>query len=884
MHPHEPGKPARDPSDSVLLTLARAAMASGTAAGAVSWPRLDLDDPAQRIFGDYELVEEISRGGMGVVYRARQRSLDRDVAVKFVAAGIDDEAGVARFLAEARAAARLVHPNIVPVHEVGSVDGLYYFSMPLIRGRTLADTLAAGKLPPEATVALLLSMCDAIDYAHRLGLLHLDLKPANVMLDERDQPQVADFGLARHMDERGGVDAQEVSGTPSFMAPEQILIRQYRLTPATDIYALGAILYRCLAGVSPHGEGQPDDVIRRAAAGRIRPPRSLDPSVPRDLDAICMKCLELQPADRYPNVAALADDLRRVRDGQPVSVRRIGAFERAQRWRRREPRLAAATAAAVVALVAGAAATTWQWREAVARETDAAIASEIGAHLLTYDADEYEERRVDDLLDWLRERLPGDEAGQAASLARFAGSVDDQQRNSAEGLLFAVIRKLGTRYRQDAIASLQASEGPDRQLYSALLAWSDDDATVRRRFPEYLKAAIDANPSDPFSWSVAALFCPEDGAGAHCLYPDAAARLARLDPGNMYAWLLVALDAPDHAAMRAAVHQAARRDRFDDYFGKTVARYPRAIAAAGVPVPPLIARPADILSPREDPAVIMAYLSTGPIPLAGWQPLMRLCDADGDARRQAPLDAGLRADCSTIGAKMMAAPGSAISQMVGVAIVRNTSPGTPLAEEALHRRKLYLYLRDGYAALGAGTRLHYPIRRFTRDLQEVGEISAMQRRAIALGLPGTPPADWAPDSPLDLLSSKERLESALALNASGRRLVASSRFDEADALLAPEESSMRRRWRGNWILVRYLTELGMARTGRGDFAQAKSALDEAWEIAGDYGPGSSVVREAADGLLRLHVAWAAAEPGHGHEASADEWRAVLARFDAGNRP
>ena len=223
----DPTRVTANPSDSILMTLARAAMAPGAGPSEVTWPALDLNDPRQREFGDYELLEEIGRGGMGVVYRARQRSLDRDVAIKFIAAGLADSFNVARFLGEARAAARLMHPNIVPVHEVGSIDGVHYFSMPLVKGRTLADALESGQWNEAAIVALMLKLCDAIDYAHRLGLLHLDLKPANVLLDERGEPLITDFGLARHMDASHGVDAQEVSGTPSFMAPEQILSKQY---------------------------------------------------------------------------------------------------------------------------------------------------------------------------------------------------------------------------------------------------------------------------------------------------------------------------------------------------------------------------------------------------------------------------------------------------------------------------------------------------------------------------------------------------------------------------------------------------------------------------------------------------------------------------------
>jgi len=357
-----------NPSDSMLISLARAALASGDR-GDYSWPALDLSDPLQRAFGDYELLEEIGRGGMGVVYRARQHSLDRDVAIKFITAGFADSINVACFLDEARAAARLMHPNIVAVHEVGSIDQVHYFSMPLVKGVTLAALLEQAPMPLERVLAIMLELCEAMDYAHRLDLLHLDLKPANVLIDARSRPLIADFGLARHMDGVGGVDAQEVSGTPAFMAPEQILIKQYRLTPATDVYALGAILYRCITGKSAHGDGSPDEMIRRAAAGRIRDPRELNPAISRDLAAVCKKCLELQPADRYGTAAQLADDLRHVRDGSPVSVRQIGWTERAGRWFRREPRLAIAVTTAALTLVLGAAFSGWQWREAeLARE------------------------------------------------------------------------------------------------------------------------------------------------------------------------------------------------------------------------------------------------------------------------------------------------------------------------------------------------------------------------------------------------------------------------------------------------------------------------------------------------------------------------------------
>ncbi len=365
---------------SYLYSLARMAMASSVDGKYWEWPTLDFSNPAQRQFGDFELLAEIGRGGMGVVYRARQCSLDREVALKFIATGMADTLRVTRFLGEARAAARLVHPNIVPVFEVGSIGEIHYYSMPLIEGESLEALLQRQSPASDELVALMLKVCEAVDYAHRLGLLHLDLKPANILIDARGEPLVADFGLARHMDASGGVDAQEVSGTPAFMAPEQILIQQYRLTAATDIYALGALLYRCIAGVSPHGQGAAADLIRRALAGQIRRLGELAPTADRDLAAICEKCLALDQNDRYASVRALSADLRRVEAGLPVSVRSLGWLERARRWLRREPRLALAQAIAFLAISVGALTTAmlWQQSQAARRRGRAARIDPVG--------------------------------------------------------------------------------------------------------------------------------------------------------------------------------------------------------------------------------------------------------------------------------------------------------------------------------------------------------------------------------------------------------------------------------------------------------------------------------------------------------------------------
>src|SRR4249919_1818869 len=186
-----------------LIRIARLGLSGPPAPDIVLWENLDLDDPDDRLFGDYELLERIGRGGMGVVFRARQRSLDREVAIKFIVGGLAENArAVERFLAEARAAARLHHPHIVPVLEVGTVEGMHFFTMPLMRGMTLAQRMAGASLSGPEALALALKLGSAVDYAHSLGLLHLDLKPANVLFDQHSQPLIADFGLARHMDER----------------------------------------------------------------------------------------------------------------------------------------------------------------------------------------------------------------------------------------------------------------------------------------------------------------------------------------------------------------------------------------------------------------------------------------------------------------------------------------------------------------------------------------------------------------------------------------------------------------------------------------------------------------------------------------------------------
>jgi serine/threonine protein kinase/predicted Zn-dependent protease len=338
----------------------------------------DLDDPEQRGFGDYELLELLGAGGMGVVYRARQKSLDREVAVKLLAAGPWASADfIKRFRVEAKSAARLQHPNIVPIFEIGSHEGLDYYAMPLMRASLAQRLAASGPLLPADAVCMLRTLAEALDYAHRIGVLHLDLKPGNVLLDADGEPQIADFGLARRLDAALGVDEHEISGTPCYMAPEQVQPEGVGLSRATDVWGLGAILYESLTGRPPFEGDTTDAVIANVARAAVRPPRELR-ALPRDLEAIVMCCLHRRPSQRYRTARTLADDLARFLDGHSVGARPLNMVQRLGRWALREKRLAAALGIAFAALVTGILATSMLWRRS---ENNAGLANEVNRFL-----------------------------------------------------------------------------------------------------------------------------------------------------------------------------------------------------------------------------------------------------------------------------------------------------------------------------------------------------------------------------------------------------------------------------------------------------------------------------------------------------------------------
>jgi WD40 repeat protein/serine/threonine protein kinase len=333
-----------------------------------------------RYFGDYEILEELGRGGMGVVYKARQVSLNRTVAIKLILAGqLASPTEVRRFRTEAEAAAKLDHPHIVPIYEIGEHEGRHYFSMKLVECGSLAERSSEFRVPSSGLdgpvsnaergtrnaklARLMAQIARAVHYAHQRGVLHRDLKPSNILLDAQGQPHLTDFGLAKILEHDSSLThSGAIMGTPNYLAPEVAAGKAKEVTTAADVFSLGAILYELLTGRPPFHEETVAATLQKVLGAEPALPCSLNPAVPRDLETVALKCLEKDPARRYVSAESLADDLDRFVRGEPILARPSTSLERMIKWSRRKPALAGSLAALGLAFVLGFAGVLWKWR------------------------------------------------------------------------------------------------------------------------------------------------------------------------------------------------------------------------------------------------------------------------------------------------------------------------------------------------------------------------------------------------------------------------------------------------------------------------------------------------------------------------------------------
>jgi WD40 repeat protein len=375
----------------------------------------------------YEFLGLLGKGGMGVVYKARQVALGRVVALKMILAG--PHAGpqeLARFRAEAEAAARLQHPHVVQIFEVGQGAGEPYFSLEYVEGGSLAQKLAGAPWPARKAVELVQTLARALHAAHERGIVHRDLKPANVLLTADGTPKVTDFGLAKRLDTPADqTRSGAVLGTPTYMAPEQAQGRTREIGPRTDVYALGAILYECLTGRPPFLAETSLDTVLQVIHAEPVPPSRLRPKVPRELETVCLKCLEKDPRRRYDTALDLAEDLRRFLVGEPIKARPVRLWQRGVKWARRRPAVAGLLALCILLAALGVAGVSWQWLRAEERAR-----AEAGARARAQEAHREARRHLYDAQ--VNLAMQAWRSGQAGDMARVRELLDSHRPESGE--------------------------------------------------------------------------------------------------------------------------------------------------------------------------------------------------------------------------------------------------------------------------------------------------------------------------------------------------------------------------------------------------------------------------------------------------------------------
>jgi serine/threonine protein kinase/tetratricopeptide (TPR) repeat protein len=379
----------------------------------------------------YEIVGELGRGGMGVVYKARQRGLNRWVALKMVLAGAHAGASqLARFHTEAEAVARLQHPNIVQIYDVGELDGLPYFSLEYIDGLSLDQKIHRQAQPPREAANLTETLSRAMHYAHENGIIHRDLKPANVLMTTDGKPKITDFGLAKRLEEDSSqTKSGTLMGTPSYMAPEQARGEIKDVGPLADVYSLGAMLYELLTGRPPFLASSAMDTIMQVTRDEAMAPTRIVPDTPRDLETICMKCLQKESGKRYSSALALAEDLERFQLGEPILARPVSGPERLWRWCRRNPRVALLTGAVAVLLIS---------------VTAVSVASAVRISQEKQETERQREEAVEqrNLADVAREQ-----ESKARELADVSAKVAGEQRELAVGALYGLVTKVENKLR-----------------------------------------------------------------------------------------------------------------------------------------------------------------------------------------------------------------------------------------------------------------------------------------------------------------------------------------------------------------------------------------------------------------------------------------------------